>query len=114
MLQLSIIKPSTSSFSSSVLLVKKKDNTWRFGVEFCHLNAITVKSVFPVPMIEELLDELGQAAWFSSLDLTAGYHQILCSHLILTKHHSKRIQATMNFVLWLLDSWVLLLLFKKP
>lgn len=77
MLQSGIIKPSTSSFSSFVLLVKKKDNTWRFGVEFHHLNAITVKSVFPVPVIEELLDELGQAAWFSSLDLTAGYHQIL-------------------------------------
>jgi hypothetical protein len=77
MLQSGLIQPSTSQFSSSVLLVKKEDNTWRLCVDFRHLNALTVKSVFPVPVIEELLDELGQASWFSSLDLTAGYHQIL-------------------------------------
>lgn len=45
-------------------------------MDFRHLNALTVKSIFPVPVIEELLDELGQASWFTSLDLTAGYHQI--------------------------------------
>jgi hypothetical protein len=76
MLQSGLIQPSTSSFSSSVLLIKKKDSSWRFCVDFCHLNAITRKSVFPVPVIEELLDKLGNASWFTSLDLTVGYHQI--------------------------------------
>jgi hypothetical protein len=41
-----------------------------------HLNAITVKSEYPVPVIEEFLDELANASWFTSLDLRAGFHQI--------------------------------------
>ncbi|WVZ83697.1 hypothetical protein U9M48_030818 [Paspalum notatum var. saurae] len=77
MLHSGIIQHSQSAFSSPVLLVKKKDLSWRFCVDFHHLNAITVKTSYPVPIIEELLDELGQASWFTSLDLTAGYHQIL-------------------------------------
>ena len=71
-----LIKPSVSSFASPVLLVKKKDGTFRFCVDFRHLNAITAKAKYPVPVIEELLDELTHASWFTCLDLTAGYHQI--------------------------------------
>jgi hypothetical protein len=76
MLKDGIIQHSTSPFSSSVLLVKKKDNSWRFCVDFIHLNAITLKTKYRVPLIDDFLDELGEASWFTSLDLSAGYHQI--------------------------------------
>ena len=76
MLENGIIEPSTSPWSSPIVLVEKKDHFTRFCIDYRALNEITRKDSYPLPNIQDCFDALGGTTWFSSIDLQSGYWQV--------------------------------------
>ena len=71
-----VVSESSSPYSSPIVVVTKKDGTIRLCVDYRQLNAKTRKDAYPLPRIEESLDALSGAKWFSNLDLASGYNQV--------------------------------------
>lgn len=71
-----VIRPSKSPYASPVVIVTKKDGSLRLCIDYRKLNSCSTRDAFPLPRIEEALESLGQAKYFSTLDLTSGYWQV--------------------------------------
>ena len=71
-----VIEPCHSEWASNIVLVKKKDGSIRFCVDYRKLNDLTRKDAYPLPRIETCLDTLSGAAWYSTFDLRSGFHQV--------------------------------------
>ena len=76
MLETGVIEPSNSSWASTVCLVKKKDGSFRFCIDYRRVNAVSKKDAYPIPDIQDVLDNLRGSTCFCSLDLLSGYWQL--------------------------------------
>ena len=76
MLKQGIIEPAVSEWSSNVVLVKKKDQSYRFCIVFRQLNEISVKDTQPIPRIDSCLEALAGSSWFTTLDMRSGFFQV--------------------------------------
>ena len=80
MLSKKIIQPFTSPWASPIVLVRRKDGTLRFCVDYRKLNGLTRKDAYPLPRIDDALDTLAGSKWFTTLDLISEYWQVEVSN----------------------------------
>jgi hypothetical protein len=95
-----VIRASTSPCGSTIIIVPKKDGTWRMCINYKALNKITLKNWYPLPKIDDLLDQLQHAKYFTELDLKSGYHQVRVKEENTWKTTFKTRQA--------LDEWLVM------
>jgi hypothetical protein len=85
LLNAGVIRPSTSPYSSPVIMVLKKEGSWRMCPDFRTLNKLTIKDKFPIHVIDDLLDELSGTQLFTKLDLHPRYYQICMKEAYIPK-----------------------------
>jgi len=76
MLDTGVIQPSNSPWSSPVCMVREKDDSFRFCIDYRRVNAVTIKDAFPAPDVKDALDSLHGAKYFATIDLLSGYWQL--------------------------------------
>jgi len=75
-LDLGLLRPSTSPWASPVLMIRKPDGGIRFCIDYRRLNDVTIKDCYPMPLIDDILDVLGNAKMFSTMDIASGYWNV--------------------------------------
>ena len=76
LLEQGVIEPATSPWASNVVLVRKKDGSYRCCIDYRQLNSVTTKDAYPVPRMDSCLDAMAGAGWFSTIDMPSAYHQV--------------------------------------
>jgi hypothetical protein len=76
MLEQRIIEPSTSPFASPIMLVPKRDNSWRFAVDYKKLNSLTKKQAYVLTLLTNAIDSVSGKRYFTTCDLQAGFWQV--------------------------------------
>ena len=97
MMKQGLVEPASSEWAANVVLVKKKTGELRFCTEYRKINEATKKDAYPLPRIDECLDAMSGARWFSTFDLRSGYHQVLLDRISSDKTTFVSREGTFRF-----------------